>query len=131
MREVLEHLSDELRAKKKAIPEQLETIITRAYESVDSNLAYSLNNVFENEAEGSEVQDLKVKLHKVFRKMLVDWEAQWRFHATGEGHILGMDVSIPEKYEGWEDSEDGDSPGKLDEEDGEDDLMMYGWGMEM
>lgn len=93
--DVMNKLSKELDTKKEMIPGELSGVASQAIENVKKQVACLLNNLLENDEEGSTVQGRKEALHKSTRKLLLEWESQWRFHRHSGDHILFNDLSIP------------------------------------
>ncbi|KPM39609.1 hypothetical protein AK830_g6943 [Neonectria ditissima] len=96
---VMTRLGEELKGKKKTIPEKLEAIARQAIQHAKTQVACLLNNLLENYAPGTTIQDRKGALHRNIRKLLMEWERQWRFHLHDGTHILLKDLSIPKNLD--------------------------------
>ncbi|KAK7422942.1 hypothetical protein QQZ08_009300 [Neonectria magnoliae] len=93
--EVMTRLGKELEHKKETIPGRLDMVASQAIQQAKTQVAFLLNNLLENHARGTTIQDRKGALHRNIRKLLMEWERQWRFHLHNGTHILLRDLSIP------------------------------------
>lgn len=93
--DVMKTLGEKLDERKDTIPDELEVIATSVIEDVRALVACLINNLLENDAEGTQVQCRKEILHQQIREVLLELESQWRFHSQNGDHILLQDLSVP------------------------------------
>ncbi|KAK7424681.1 hypothetical protein QQX98_000257 [Neonectria punicea] len=116
---VITSLEAELDAKKETMPSKMDSIASQAIKDAKTQVACLLNNLLENDAEGTTIQGRKGALHKSIRKLLMEWESQWRFHRHSGDHILLLkNLSIPKDLD--------DVPIKKEDEENQ----MYEWHAE-
>ncbi|KAF7543436.1 hypothetical protein G7Z17_g10738 [Cylindrodendrum hubeiense] len=94
--DIMDALSERLDDRKKLIPEELDDIATKVINDVRALVACLINNLLENDFEGTWIQSRKEVLHQEIREVVLELESQWRFHSQNSGHILLQDRSIPE-----------------------------------
>ncbi|KAM5346358.1 hypothetical protein ACJ41O_009363 [Fusarium nematophilum] len=93
--EVLKTLSDGLEKNKETIPQELDRIATNAIDGVKGQVSVLLNNLLENDEDGSTAQGRKGMLHRRIRGFILKWDNEWQLPGKMEDHILGRDHGIP------------------------------------